>query len=108
MLRDAGDKMTNFERHDEHHEGIPVNEVVLIELRELRTDFNKTMRETGERLASLEAQLHAVLGNGQPGRLTLVEQSCKELSAFRWKAIGYCTATATVASTVAAFLLHLI
>lgn len=100
--------MPTFERHDGHHEGIPVNDVILIELRELRTDFNNTMRETGERLAKLETHLESVVGNGQPGRLTLVEQSVKELTAWKWKMVGITTAIATVASTVVAFLFHLI
>ena len=96
-----------YGRHDEHHEGIPVLETILIELRELRTDFNNNARHSGERFAALETHLNSVVGNGQPGRLTLVEQSCKELSAWRWKMVGITTGASAVISTIAALLLHL-
>jgi hypothetical protein len=55
-------------------------DLILLELRSLREDFNNYARETCERVSVLEAGMHGVLGNGQPGRLALVERAVSKLS----------------------------
>ena len=92
----------NYERHDDHHDGIPMEQAILIELRELRTDFNEFARGMGERLATHDAELHTVLGNGQPGRLSVLETKVSELQRWHWKIIGMCTGL----SSGAAVLIH--
>lgn len=63
-------------------------ELILAELRELRTDYNTHARETGERLASLESKMKFLIGNGQPGRISIIETSLIRLQAWRWKIMG--------------------
>jgi len=94
---------SHYERHDDHHSGIAVQDSILIELRELRTDFNTHARSVGERLATLEGDLHAVIGNRQPGRLSVVESKLSDLQHWRWKMVGICTGL----SSGAALLFHL-
>jgi hypothetical protein len=43
----------------------------------------RLFRDLGERVAALEVQVKSIVGNGQPGRLTLVENSVSTLQ--RWK-----------------------
>lgn len=92
-----------FERHDEHHEGIPVLESILIELRELRTDFNRNARECGERLATLEIQLDTILGDKQPGRLTIAENKISDLQHWRWRIAGIATGISAAVGAVLHF-----
>lgn len=44
-------------------------DIVLEELRRLRSEFTSYVRETGERLSALEQQTYSLVGNGQPGRV---------------------------------------
>jgi len=48
-------------------------ELILDELRALRSDFNTYARDTGERVSSLETDMHDLKGNGQPGMRSLQE-----------------------------------
>jgi len=75
-------------------------ELILSELRELRSDYNANARETGERLAAVETNITLLVGNGQPGRMTLAEQSIKELQAWKWRIVGIATGVATVMSGI--------
>ena len=61
-----------------------ISELILSELRDLSTRFNDNAVSTGERLASLETSMYSLVGNGQPGRLSLIESSLKSLE--RWRA----------------------
>jgi hypothetical protein len=45
-------------------------DLILDELRLLRESFNSFARETGERVATLENDVHGLVGNGQPGRVS--------------------------------------
>lgn len=65
------------------------------------------LRMIGERLARLETHVESLVGNGQPGRLTLVENKVSELQHWRWKATGIYTGASAVISAVVAFLYHL-
>jgi hypothetical protein len=82
------------------------SDLILSELRELRADFNHNARETGERLASLETSLYSLVGNGQPGRMTLAEEAIKDLQSWRWRMAGITTGAATVLSGVITWLIR--
>jgi hypothetical protein len=84
-------------------------EAILAELRELRSeirdirdDYNEHARVTGERLATIETNLKSIIGNGQKGRLTLLEEAVESLKKWKW----WCVGAASAASTVISFLLH--
>jgi hypothetical protein len=84
-----------------------LNQIILEEVRALRTRFDIHSADTGERLATLETHVSNLVGNLQPGRITLLEQSVKELTRWRWKMAGYSAGVAGVVSVVAAILFHL-
>lgn len=79
---------------------LQIQTLILGELRELRSSFNQHAKDTGERLATLESQNEAILGNGQPGRLTLLEQSVVELQHWKWRIVGIGLGVSTVISTL--------
>ncbi len=79
--------------------------LILSELRELRSEYNKSSRETGERLARLENSMKtAVTGNGTKSRLAVVEEAVESLKAWRWQVIGISTG----ASAVVGLLFHFV
>lgn len=59
-------------------------ELILAQLTELRTDT----KANGERLARLETQMYSLVGNGQPGRIGLLERAVESLSRWRWWVVG--------------------
>lgn len=61
---------------------------LLTELRDFRRDIAAWQQDTGERVAALETQMKDVVGNGQPGRLTLAERSISALQSWRWWQVG--------------------
>lgn len=69
-----------------------INQLILAELRALRSDFQSFRNDAGERLAILETDNHAVMGNGQPGRITCLERSVDDLKQWRWRIAGISTA----------------
>jgi hypothetical protein len=76
-------------------------DLILAELRELRADYNAHARETGERLSALESQMHTLVGNGQPGRIALLESAVNKLQLWRWWLIGMSAGASTVVSVLA-------
>jgi len=74
--------------------------LILSEVRELRADYNTNARETGERLASLETSMYSLVGNGQPGRITLIERTVDDLRRWRWRMVGIATGVATMISGI--------
>jgi len=77
-----------------------ISELVLVELRELRTDHNTHAREVGERLAALELGMRDLRGNGQPGRITLLEAAIDDLRRWRWWLLGAGAGVSCVVSIV--------
>ncbi len=63
-------------------------DLILGELRALRTDFNVFARDTGERVSCLETDMHCLMGNGQPGRVSVLERSVEKLAQARWYLVG--------------------
>jgi hypothetical protein len=78
-----------------------VNELLLAEMQMLRADFNNFARNTGERISSLETDMHDLKGNGQPGRVGLLERSVAKLSQRMWWAIGVAAGGSGVISALA-------
>jgi len=72
------------------------SDIILEELRALRSDYNENARKTGERLAKLEEQMHDLCGNGQPGRIRILELTVERLQAWRWYLIGSSAAASTI------------
>lgn len=62
---------------------------------------------TGERLSALETSMRTLVGNGQPGRITQIEDAVKGLERWKWKVLGISTGGSAVVSAVL-WLLHLI
>lgn len=62
--------------------------LILSELQALRAEFNEHAQRTGERLSSLETDMHALVGNGQPGRVRLLEMAVARLERWRWYVAG--------------------
>lgn len=65
-----------------------IQELILAELRELRINFNVHALDVGKRLAILEQQMHDLCGNGQPGRVALLERAVRHLQQWRWWILG--------------------
>jgi hypothetical protein len=57
--------------------------------------------KTGERISSLETDVHWLLGNGQPGRLALSERAVERLIQWRWWVIGAAAGGSIVISGLA-------
>lgn len=82
------------------------SDIILTELRELRTDFNTFARASGERLSRLERDNYTLLGNGQPGRITLLERAVERLQQWRWKLVGIASGVSAAVSVIAWVLKH--
>ena len=76
-------------------------ELILDELRALRGDFNTFARDAGERVSALETEMHGLVGNGQPGRVALLERSVDKLVQFRWWTVGVAAGASGVISVLA-------
>jgi len=76
-------------------------DLILDELRSLRSDFNDYARDTGERVATLEAQLYPLIGNGSPGRVSRLETAVEKLSSWRWWVVGAAAGGSGVVSVLA-------
>lgn len=62
--------------------------LILEELRSLREDLHAFENDTVRRVAVAESQLHALLGNGQPGRIAHIEKDVDELKQWKWWIAG--------------------
>lgn len=78
----------------------PFEQLILDELRAFRDDFNDTTRDILQRVSSLETDNHAIMGNGNPGRMALAEKSIGSLKAWRWKVCGVCVGGSAIISVV--------
>jgi hypothetical protein len=69
---------------------------LLNEMRGLRAD----LVGHAERLAGIEAILHSIAGNGQPGRLTNLETKVSRLNEFRYWLLGAAAGIGIVAGVL--------
>lgn len=66
---------------------------------------HERLNEIQEDTTASKTQLKALLGNGQPGKISLIEGNLKDLNEYKANAKGYLAALAAI-STVLAGLLH--
>lgn len=78
-------------------ESVDKFDLILAELKELRDET----KSNGERLARVETQMCSLVGNGQPGRIGLLERAVESLSRWRWWVVGAAAGASTVISAVA-------
>lgn len=78
------------------------------ELQDFRAETHTWQQEAGERVAALETSMKAVVGNGQPGRLQLVEkaaaangQAIAALERWKYKTIGMAMGVSGVVTAIA-------
>jgi hypothetical protein len=76
-------------------------DIILAELRDLRSAFNTNAQNTGERLSTLESQMYALCGNGQPGRISNLEVAVEKLQQWRWWILGATAGGSVVVSAIA-------
>jgi hypothetical protein len=86
--------------------GTDITSLILSEVQALRSDVAENAVATGERLSALETSMKALLGNGQPGRITGIEDAVRDLQAWRWKMLGICTGASSVVSVIGYLILH--
>jgi hypothetical protein len=72
-----------------------IQEYILEELRgmradnvNMRTEFNKALLDLVERTARLETDNHSLMGNGNPGRIAVMEKAIGILKGWRWYVVG--------------------
>jgi len=65
-------------------------------------------QEAGERFAALETSMKAVVGNGQPGRLTRVEQAVAVLQRWQYRMIGAAAGGGLVVTAIAWIVTHIV
>jgi hypothetical protein len=58
-----------------------VSQIILTEVRELRTIVTEGFKEHGERLATVEQQVKTVLGNGKAGLIEKQDKKIEDLEA---------------------------
>jgi hypothetical protein len=74
--------------------------IILDELRSLRSAVDELAADTKQRLATLEAHDHDLIGNGQPGRMKTAENRLASLE-HRWYYVLGIAATVSAIITAA-------
>lgn len=80
-----------------------IQTLILEEVRGLRTQVTLS----AEKLARVETHVESMIGNTQPGRLTLVENKVSELQHWRWTMAGIYIGISGLVSAATAFLYHM-
>jgi Holliday junction resolvasome RuvABC endonuclease subunit len=80
-----------------------LEEFILTELRDLRIIVTDSNNKTGERLARLETDVKSLLGNGQPGRIGILEATVARIDRFKYWLMGGAASFAFVADLVYRF-----
>lgn len=65
-------------------------------------------RQTIAMLAVLNMQMTSLVGNGQPGRISKLEDRISALERFQWKMIGGSSALGAIVGIASSWLLHLV
>ncbi len=74
-------------------------------LEQCTSDFE---RQTIAMLAVLNMQMTSIVGNGQPGRISKLEDRVSALERFQWKMIGGSSALGAVVGVISSWVLHLL
>lgn len=78
-----------------NHDPSPL-EIVLEQIKDFRTEINDKLDKQADRLSELEANTKGLFDNGQPGRLTKIEQRLTSLERAKYYAAGYVTLLGTL------------
>lgn len=81
--------------------------VILDEVRALRTRIDAHSADTAERLSVLETHMDNLVGNHQPGRLTLLENKVTAIQQWRHYTTGIYIGVSGLVSAGTALLYHL-
>lgn len=84
---------------------MPVEHKTYYTLEQCTSDFE---RQTIAMLAVLNMQMNSIIGNGQPGRITKLEDRVSALERFQWKMIGGSSVLGAVVGIVSSWTLHLL
>lgn len=76
------------------------SDLILLELRDLRAEFNENAQATSGRLSALETSVTTLLGNGQPGRITNIERDIEALQNWKQSLVGLWAGLCTVGSII--------
>jgi hypothetical protein len=85
---------------------LQINNLILDELRELRSSFNEHAQDVVQRLSKLETQSESIVGNGQPGRLTIVENKVGDLQHVQWLVRGIYIGVSALVSFITGYIYH--
>lgn len=66
-----------------------INRAILGELRDMRGQMDDKFEETFQRLSVVETQLAPLFDNGQPGRISKVEDDIEEMKLHQAKQFGW-------------------
>ncbi len=81
--------------------------MVLSEFRALRTEIQGWRQDLGDRVIAVETVIKpAILGNGQPSRLSAVEARCTDLERAGWRLSGVAAATGALFAAALEVALH--
>ena len=76
------------------------------EFRDFKDTVAEWKQDTGERVAQLETSVKSgVTGNGQPSRLSVVEQELEQLTRFRYWLLGASAAAGSVCGAISGYIL---
>lgn len=81
--------------------------VILEEVRALRTRVDAHSADTAERLATLETHMDSLVGNHQPGRLSIIEKKISDLQQWKHYTTGLYIGISSLVSVATAFIYHL-
>lgn len=54
----------------------------------LLSELQKDVKQMSDRVSRNDETLKTLIGNGQPGRITILEKNIEELNKFKWKLAG--------------------
>jgi hypothetical protein len=81
-----------------------MNDQILTEIRELKNDFNKYALDMESRTTALETEMHSLMGNGQPGRITTIEKAVEKLNGWKWWLVGVAAGCSSLMGVIGWFL----
>jgi hypothetical protein len=77
------------------------DDLILSELQALRKDFNKYARDMESRTTAIETQMYSLMGNGQPGRIAIIEKAVERLNRWRWWLVGVAAGCSSLIGVIA-------
>lgn len=84
----------------------PETELILTKIDNLQSDFNNFARKCEGRFSALETDNYAVMGNGQPGRISKIEEDVSALQRIRFWLIGAVAGVSSIGPAIGWVILH--